>query len=233
MNEKAIQQFGWSDSFEKMTQYRDTRGRVIGIAKNFNFSSMKEGIEPLAFWLSDALKYELLLRIKPGDYARTLAYITETARKFDPKNHVEARFLDDALNNLYNKEEKMGRLVEFVALWCILLSIAGLLGLVIFICQDRVKEIGIRKVNGARISEIMVMLGNDYIKLVAVAFIIATPVAWYAVHKWLENFAYKTDLSWWIFVLAGVMAFGIALLTVSWQSWKAATRNPVEALRYE
>lgn len=233
MNEKAVQQFGWSDSFEKMTQYRDTRGRVIGIAKNFNFSSLKEGIEPLAFRLSDALKNELLLRIKPGNYARTLAYITETARKFDPKNHVEARFLDDALNNLYNKEEKMGRLVEFVALWCILLSIAGLLGLVIFICQDRVKEIGIRKVNGARISEIMVMLGNDYIKLVAVAFIIATPLAWYAVHKWLESFAYKIPLYWWIFALSGFIALGIALLTVSWQSWKAATRNPVEALRYE
>jgi putative ABC transport system permease protein len=95
------------------------------------------------------------------------------------------------------------------------------------------RKIGIRKVNGARISEILTMLNKDFVKWVAIAFVIATPIAYYAMTKWLENFAYKTELSWWIFALAGLMALGIALLTVSWQSWKAATRNPVEALRYE
>jgi putative ABC transport system permease protein len=94
-------------------------------------------------------------------------------------------------------------------------------------------QIDIRKVNGARISEVMVMLNKDFVKWVVIAFVIATPVAWYAMNKWLENFAYKTELSWWIFVLAGLLALGIALLTVSWQSWKAASRNPVEALRHE
>lgn len=99
--------------------------------------------------------------------------------------------------------------------------------------KKRTKEIGIRKINGAKTSEILTMLNKDFMKWVAIAFVIATPIAWYAMHKWLENFAYKTELSWWIFALAGVLALGIALLTVSWQSWKAATRNPVEALRYE
>ena len=106
-------------------------------------------------------------------------------------------------------------------------------GLAAFAAEQRLKEIGIRKVNGARISEVMIMLNSEFIKWVIVAFFIATPIAFYFLNKWLEGFAYKTSLSWWVFALAGLLAMGIALLTVSWQSWKAATRNPVEALRYE
>lgn len=115
----------------------------------------------------------------------------------------------------------------------IFLSMIGLFAISIKSSQRRTKEIGIRKVNGAKISEILAMLNRDFVKWVAIAFVIATPIAYYAMHKWLENFAYKTELSWWIFALAGLLALGVALLTVSWQSWKAATRNPVEALRYE
>jgi putative ABC transport system permease protein len=109
----------------------------------------------------------------------------------------------------------------------------GLFGITFLLLNSRVKEIGIRKVNGAKISEILTMLNKDFVKWVAIAFVIATPIAYYAMNKWLESFAYKTELSWWIFALAGLLAMGIALLTVSFQSWKAATRNPVEALRYE
>jgi putative ABC transport system permease protein len=109
----------------------------------------------------------------------------------------------------------------------------GILGQIFLISLNRTKEIGVRKVNGATVSEILFLLNKDFVLWVIVAVVIATPIAWYAMHKWLENFAYKTNLSWWIFALAGVLALGIALLTVSWQSWRAATRNPVEALRYE
>ena len=109
----------------------------------------------------------------------------------------------------------------------------GLFTLARFAAESRTKEIGVRKVNGATISEVMVMLNKDFVKWVIIAFVIACPIAWYTLHRWLESFAYKTELSWWIFALAGVLALGIALLTVSWQSWKAATRNPVEAMRYE
>jgi len=115
----------------------------------------------------------------------------------------------------------------------IIIACLGLFGLVLNSTQQRSKEIGIRKINGAKISEVLMMLNKDFVKWVVIAFVIATPIAWYAMHKWLENFAYKTSLSWWIFALAGLLALGIALLTVSWQSWRAATRNPVEALRYE
>ena len=127
----------------------------------------------------------------------------------------------------------MARLIEFVALWCILLAITGLLGLIIFISRNRIKEVGIRKVNGATIAEIISMFNKNFVILVGVAFVIATPLSWYAMHKWLESFAYKTALSWWIFVLAGLLVLVITLLTVSIQSWRAATRNPVESLRNE
>ncbi|NOR75491.1 MAG: FtsX-like permease family protein, partial [Draconibacterium sp.] len=113
------------------------------------------------------------------------------------------------------------------------ISCIGLYSLARFAINNRTKEIGIRKVNGAKTSELLSMLNKDFIKWVVIAFVIACPIAYYAMNKWLENFAYQTTLSWWIFALAGLLALGIALLTVSWQSWEAATRNPVEALRYE
>jgi putative ABC transport system permease protein len=119
------------------------------------------------------------------------------------------------------------------ALLALIISCMGLLSLAIFTTNRRTKEIGIRKVNGAKVSEVLTMLNMDFVKWVALAFVIAMPVAYYAMNRWLVSFAYKTTLSWWIFALAGLLALGIALLTVTWQSWKVATRNPVEALRYE
>ncbi|MDD4645610.1 MAG: FtsX-like permease family protein, partial [Bacteroidales bacterium] len=119
------------------------------------------------------------------------------------------------------------------ALISILLSALGMYALAAFTMQRRVKEIGIRKINGAKVWEVMLMLNKEFLKWVAIGFVIATPVAWYAMHRWLESFAYKADLSWWIFAAAGSLALGIALVTVSWLSWRAATRNLVEALRYE
>jgi putative ABC transport system permease protein len=109
----------------------------------------------------------------------------------------------------------------------------GLFGLALFHINARIKEIGIRKVNGAKVNEIIYLINADFIKWVTIAFLIASPIAWFASYKWLENFAYKTPLNWWVFAVAGILAWGVAFLTLSWQSWKAATRNPVEALRYE
>ena len=233
LNKKAVEQFGWKNPLERKIGGFNFSGQVIGITENFNFSSLKDKIEPMLLWLTDTRKSNLLLRIKPGNYTETIDFIRYTARKFDGVNPIEVKFLDDTLNQLYEKEEKMGRFIEFVAIWCMLLAVTGLLGLIIFICRDRIKEIGIRKVNGATINEVISMLNADIIKWVAIAFIVSTPIAWIAMNKWLESFAYKTELSWWIFALAGLIALAIALITVSWQSWKAATRNPVEALRYE
>jgi putative ABC transport system permease protein len=135
--------------------------------------------------------------------------------------------------NIETQFETRKELIFLATLLTILISIIGLFGLVYQSVKYRVKEIGIRKINGARVSEVMLMLNRGFIAWIAIAFMIATPIAWFAMHKLLNNFANKIRLDWWIFALAGLMAFVITILTVSWQSWKAASRNPVEVLRYE
>lgn len=134
---------------------------------------------------------------------------------------------------LYRQNEKDMTVFSYLTFIAILISCLGLYGLASHFIINRTKEIGIRKVNGAKVSEVISLLNKGFIRWIIIAFVIATPIAYYAMHKWLESFAYKTTLSWWIFALAGLLALGIALLTVSWQSWKAATKNPVESLRYE
>jgi putative ABC transport system permease protein len=141
--------------------------------------------------------------------------------------------LRDRIANFYQKEEKQTKSVMFFTFMAIALASMGLFGFVSLMLIQRTKEIGIRKINGARVTEIMTMLNIDLIKWVVIAFFIAAPIAWYTMHKWLQSFAYKTEQSWWIFGLSGIIALGIALLTVTWQSWRAATSNPVVALRYE
>lgn len=141
--------------------------------------------------------------------------------------------MDDKIAQQYKSEDILKRILMSFSILGIIIGILGVSALSFFISEQRTKEIGIRKVNGAKTHEIITMLNKNFLKWVAMAFVLACPIAWYAMHKWLENFAYKTKLSWWIFALAGLIAMGITLLTVSFQSWKAASRNPVESLRYE
>ncbi len=233
LNEKAVQQFGWEKPLEKSMNGLGGKGNIIGVSKNFNFSSLKGEITPMLFWLTNTRKYVIMLKTNTTNYTQLREFIAATAKKFDPENTFEAKFLDDRLEQLYSRETRMANFIEFVALWTILLALTGLLGLIIFISRDRTKEIGIRKVNGATIFEVVKLLNKGVLIWISIAFVIATPIAYYAMSKWLETFAYKTALSWWIFALAGVSALTVALLAVSWQSWRAASRNPVEALRYE
>ena len=150
-----------------------------------------------------------------------------------PDREIRYNFLDEDFNSWYKNERKTGQLAVILTFIAIFLSGLGFMSLVLLSIHNKTKEIGIRKVNGAKAREIVYLLNAKYVKWISIAFVIASPVAWYAMHKWLQNFAYKTEVSWWIFALAGLITLGIALITVSWQSWRAATRNPVEALRYE
>jgi putative ABC transport system permease protein len=134
---------------------------------------------------------------------------------------------------MYAEDQRTNMLIRSFTIISILLSIMGFINLTSIILKRKTKEIGIRKVNGAKIWQVMLMLNIDFVKWVAIAFVIATPMAYFAMDKWLQNFAYRTPLSWWVFALAGLLALSIALLTVSWQSWLAARRNPIESLRYE
>ena len=150
-----------------------------------------------------------------------------------PDSPLKYSFFDEWFASMYQKEERFAKTIALFALLAVAISCIGILGLAIFMSEQKTKQIGIRKVNGATTWQVMLMLNIDFVKWVAIAFVIATPIAYYAMDKWLQNFAYRTQLSWWVFALAGLMALVIALLTVSWQSWLAARRNPVEALRYE
>jgi putative ABC transport system permease protein len=162
-----------------------------------------------------------------------MADVEKIWKKLYPKDDFIYFFSDKEFEVQYRNDVNFNQILTYSAILALIISLMGLLSLAIFNTKQRIKEIGIRKVNGATIKEVMTLLNRDFVKWVAIAFVVAMPIAWYAMHIWLENFAYKTTLSWWIFALAGLLALGIALLTVSWQSWRAATRNPVEALRYE
>jgi putative ABC transport system permease protein len=228
-NETAARQYGWKVG----TQIGN--GVLVGIMKDFNFVSLREEVQPFSFWYSNSnIPFGCIsIKLNSDNIKQTLATIEKTYNEFSPNIPFRYYFLDDELNMLYAKESQQVELITFFSLLSVIVSILGILGLSTFMCQYRIKEIGIRKVNGAKITEMLAMLNRDFVKWVAIAFCIATPVSWFLMEHWLESFIYKTELSWWIFALAGLLALGIALLTVSWQSWKAATRNPVESLRYE
>jgi len=208
---------------------------IIGVIKDFHFKPVSQPITPLAI-RNDSYSSYCLVNLQTADFKslnRAIQDLKAAASELSPSFPVELAFFEQAVENLYQSELQFRRIFSLFSGCAIVLCCMGILAMSLSACQHRIKEIGIRKVNGAKVSEVMAMLNKDFVKWVAIAFIIASPIAWFAMHKWLESFAYKTNLSWWIFGLSGVLAIGIALLTVSWQSWRAATRNPVEALRYE
>ena len=173
------------------------------------------------------------IKISNQNIKESLANVEKVWDELAPGFPFHYRFLDDSFKSLYEKDAQMAKAILLFSLIAILIAFFGILGLTIFLADIRTKEIGIRKVNGATSLEIVILLNKDLIQWIIVAFIIATPIAFFIMKNWLENFAYKTNLSWWIFALSGLSAFLIAILTVSFQSWRAARRNPIEALQYE
>ena len=234
INESLARELGYNNPVGKEFRFSHSEhGRIVGVVKDFHFESMHENIEPMALYASKNELYKMSVKINAADISGALKILEDTWEKYKPNHPFEYQFLDDRFAQLYENDRKTTRLVSIFTMLAIVLSSLGLFGLISFTALQKTKEIGVRKVNGAKVSEILTMLNKDFIQWVAIAFFVATPIAYYAMNKWLESFAYKTTLSWWIFALAGLLALGIALLTVSWQSWRAATRNPVEALRYE
>ena len=207
---------------------------IIGVVKDFHFADLHQVIEPYAFFLNNDSDFNYLIaHTNTSDVSTVLTFLEARWKSLVPDEPFTYSFINEDFESNYAADANTYRIVNSFTIISILISCLGLFGLVTFATQQRSKEIGVRKVNGAKVSEVMTLLSKDFVKWISIAFVIATPLAWYVMSKWLESFAYKTTLSWWIFALAGLLALGIALLTVSWQSWKAATRNPVEALRYE
>ena len=208
---------------------------LYGIVRDFNFRSLTQSIGPAYFRprSEDTFPWQILIKISGKNVPATLGRIKSAYADFTEGLPIEIGFFDDTVRQWYESQDRTAKIVGSFTLLAIVIATMGILAMSIFYTQQRTKEIGIRKVNGAKIAEVMAMLNKDFVQWVIVAFLIATPVAYYVMDRWLESFAYRTSLDWWIFALSGLLALGVALLTVSWQSWKAATRNPVEALRYE
>jgi putative ABC transport system permease protein len=208
------------------------RWEIVGVVEDFNFESFKTSINPLFMILGNSNEV-MAIKMKTSNIQATLSSIEQKWDKFSPNQTIRYSFLDQEFAMMYNDTKRMGSIILNFTFLAIFIACLGLFALAQFTIKNRIKEIGIRKVNGAKKSEVLVMLNKDFLKWVVVAFVISIPIAWYIMHKWLESFAYKTSFSWWIFVLTGLLAMMIAISTVTWQSWQAATRNPVDALRYE
>jgi putative ABC transport system permease protein len=206
---------------------------VAAVVDDFHYASLHSPIENFAFNIISPVGRFLMISYHPSQRQNVISEVNATMKKLFPNLPFDYFFLDESVNSAYHSEKQLGVLIRLFSIIGIAIATMGLFGLSLMMSQRRIKEIGIRKVNGAKIWEVMLMLNKDFVKWVVIAFVIATPIAYYAMNRWLQNFAYKTEISWWIFALAGLLALGIALLTVSWQSWRAARRNPVEALRYE
>jgi len=236
LSETAVKTIGWENPLGKRFGYWG-EGIVIGVMKDFHHLSLHSAIGPTVFLHIDKeadlnLNY-LLIKISPGDIPGTLAFIKKKFEEYSPRYPFSFTFLDDRVDKMYRTDNKLGQILNVFSFTAIFIACLGLFGLAAFTAERRTKEIGIRKVLGASIIHIMTNLSKEFILLVCMANAIAWPLAYYSMNKWLKNFAYRIDLSIWTFMLSGLVAFCIALLTVSYQSIKAATANPVDSLRYE
>lgn len=240
INETLRNQIGWKTAVGKKigridpaSSGPDNLGTVIGVVKDFNFASLHDKISPLFLYMTSGKLDRIAIRIRPEHMKETLAFLKEEWTKFAHGQAFDVNFLDDDFAASYKNEEQVGKIVEAFTALAIFVTCLGLLGLISFSAERRTKEIGIRKTLGATTRSIIVLLTKEIGQLVIIANLIALPIAWYVIHKWLQNFAYRVEMSWWMFVLSGGIALVIALATVSFQAIKAATANPVESLRYE
>ncbi|WP_242916911.1 ABC transporter permease [Pontibacter liquoris] len=236
INEAAAKWLGWNDPVGKKVNTGDTtltgnHARIIGVVKDFHVQSLHSAVKPLAIELRPASPGYLLARIAPKDQDATIKFIENQWRAFDTKHPMEYFFMDEFFDRQYRAEEKMLTVFGYFAGLTILIACLGLFGLASFTAEQRTKEIGIRKVLGSSTGSIVVLLSKDFAVLVLVAIVLASPVAWFGMSRWLQDFAYRVPLSWWIFAVAGLSAMVIALATVSFQAMKAALADPVKAIR--
>jgi len=241
LNETAAKMAGWKNPIGKHLIYPgggNKRYTVIGIMKDFNPASLHDAVTPWALFYTTSKSYTIgtsfiAVRLRPGDYSKAIHKIQAAWKSFMPENPFEYSFLDQQYNELYKTDQTMGKVFSVFTALSVVVACLGLLGLAMYTAERRTKEIGIRKVLGASVQSVVAMLSKDFLKLVVIASILAFPVAWYAMNNWLQGFAYKTDLSWWIFALSTGIVTVVALATIGFQSLKAAMNNPVESLRSE
>ena len=233
INEAAADMMGIKNPVGQTVSFWNGKGKIIGVVKNFHSQSLHEPIKPLVLMLEPRGGDVILVRTEPGKTKEALASLEKATRQFNPGFPFEYHFLDELFAEQYQSEMTIGKLINYFAGLAIFISCLGLFGLALFTAEQRTKEIGIRKVLGASVTNIVALLSQDFLKLVLLANFLAWPIAWWAMHTWLQNFAFKAELGWWIFVLAGLATLLIALFTVSIQAVRSAVANPVNSLRSE
>ena len=239
VNEAAAKLLGFRDPLNKQLYYMDDLSKksvkvyhIVGVVKNFNFNSLRENVTPLALMYSEQ-NGSIAFRIDTRNAAKLINKIEATYKKMAPGQPFTYSFMNEDFNRIYMAEQRIGNISVTFSILAIVIACLGLFGLVTYAAEQRIREIGIRKVLGASIGNIVSMLSMDFLKLVFIASVIAFPVAWYFMNSWLQDFAYRIHISWWIFAMAGFIALLIALITVSFQAIRAALMNPVKSLRTE
>ena len=237
LNEMAAKMTGYKEPIGKNLDFFGIHGHIIGVVKDFHLGSLHDPIKPLILWLGEAWPTRwggvMLLKTKPGKTREAIASMKTVFQEIEPKFPFRYFFADEEYQRLYDNERTISQLSDGFSFLAILISCLGLLGLAMFTAEQRRKEIGIRKVIGASVASLVGMLAKDIVKLIMLAAVIASPFAWVAMNIWLQNYAYRIDISWWIFFLAAVIALLIALLTISYQALRSALGNPVKILRTE
>jgi putative ABC transport system permease protein len=234
VNESMVHAMSWDQALgQKLSGIQGKDMVVIGVAQDFHLNDIYTPIRPVMLSLGKKYTNNLLVRLDTKDLPSTIAQISDQWKDTEPNHPLEYSFLDEEFNALYKSEMQFKNLSGIFAGIAILIACLGLYAVVAYSAQQRTKEIGIRKVMGATISNVVSLLTKDFLKLLVIAFLIAIPIAWYVIHRWLEDFAYRIGISWWFFVGAGLMTMLIALATVSIQSIKASLMNPVDSLRSE
>jgi putative ABC transport system permease protein len=243
INESAWKRFGFSDPIgEKISTFAFENGAIrndktnsftiIGVVSDFHFESMKENITPLCLQLGKS-GWSMPIRFSSADTKEVISEVEKKWKAVAPDYPFEYTFLDDAFGNMYTSEQRLGNIFGIFASLAIIIACLGLFALTAFTAEQRTKEIGIRKVLGASVSGIVVLLSKEFGKLILIAFVLSAPVAWFAVDWWLKNYTYKVEIGVMVYMLSGALAFAIAWITMGYQSIKAATSNPVESLRSE
>ncbi|MDX1943013.1 MAG: ABC transporter permease [Saprospiraceae bacterium] len=232
LNESASATIGWEEPIGKRMTF-DKEGQVIGVVKDFNFSKLQERIRPMTIKIDVGWFSYIAVRLAPGNMAQTMSRLETAWQEFEPERPFEPFFLDENLNQLYEKEARLSSIFSAFSLLAIFIGCLGLFGLASFAVEQRTKEIGIRRVLGASVSGIIQLFSKDFLQLIALAILIASPIAWYGMNQWLEDFPYRIEISWWIYVIAGAVVVLIAFLTVSFQATRAAMANPVDSLKTE
>jgi putative ABC transport system permease protein len=233
INEELAKIIGLPSVFGRPFKEFGKAGNIVGVFKNTHFRPLTSHINPLYFQLNPERINHLVIRVPTKNMQAMIKLIKETWEEIVPMYPFEYRFVNEDFSRAYSDIVRMGRLAYVFTLIALLIACLGLFGLATFTAERRTKEIGIRKVLGAPVLTLVNMLTKEFTRWVVLANLLAWPVAWYWVNQWLENFAYRTEISWWVFITSGLLALLIALITVSWQAIKTALANPVEALRYE